>query len=182
MGGDGLKFAYADPPYLGLCSYYKHDHREPYGCWDQIDAHAKLVDTLTRDFDGWAMSLSTPTLGKILALCPEEVRVAAWVKPFCSFKPGVHVAYAWEPIIFKEARKGTRDQGTVRDFIAANITLKKGLVGAKPVAVCRWLLDLLNVQRGDDVIDLFTGTGVMSRVIQERLAPGDVFAQLELAG
>jgi hypothetical protein len=55
-------------------------------------------------------------------------------------------------------------QTTPKDFHIAPITLKKGLVGAKPESVCRWILDLLNVQPGDEVVDLFPGTGIMGRV------------------
>lgn len=64
-------------------------------------------------------------------------------------------------------------QNTPKDFFVSEIeslaikepiTLKKGLVGAKPEAVCRWILDLLNVQSGDEVVDLFPGTGIMGRV------------------
>lgn len=40
----------------------------------------------------------------------------------------------------------------------------KGLVGAKPEKVCRWILDLLNVCEGDEVVDLYPGTGIMGRV------------------
>ena len=61
----------------------------------------------------------------------------------------------------------TTFQATPKDFIVAPITLKKGLVGAKPEAVCRWILDLLNVQPGDVVDDLFPGTGIMTRVAVE---------------
>jgi len=57
-------------------------------------------------------------------------------------------------------------QTTPKDFIVEPITLKKGLVGAKPERVCRWILDLLNFQPGDEMMDLFPGTGVMSRVVQ----------------
>lgn len=55
--------------------------------------------------------------------------------------------------------------------IEAQITLRKGLTGAKPETVCGWVLDLLNVQPGDTVDDLFPGTGVMGRVVADRQAP-----------
>ena len=58
-------------------------------------------------------------------------------------------------------------QTTPKDFIVEPITLQKGLVGAKPEKVCRWILDLLNVQEGDEVVDLFPGTGIMGRVAKE---------------
>jgi DNA modification methylase len=58
-------------------------------------------------------------------------------------------------------------QTTPKDFIVEPITLRKGLVGAKPEKVCRWILDLLNARPGDEVVDLYPGTGVMGRVAEE---------------
>ena len=55
-------------------------------------------------------------------------------------------------------------QTTPKDFIVEPITLKKGLVGAKPEKVCRWILELLNFQPGDELIDLYPGTGIMGKV------------------
>jgi hypothetical protein len=86
----------------------------------------------------------------------------AWVKPFAVFKPNVNPAYAWEPVVVRGGRKRTRQQRTVRDWVSANITLKKGLVGAKPPEFCNWLLEVLNVQPEDTLVDLFPGTGVMT--------------------
>lgn len=59
-------------------------------------------------------------------------------------------------------------QTTPKDFIVEPITLKKGLVGAKPEKVCHWILDLLNFQPYDEMVDLYPGTGVMGRVVKER--------------
>lgn len=173
-----MRIAYADPPYLGCCSLYEHFH--PDGrCWDEIETHAMLIEKLQREFpDGWAMSASSPSLRSILPLCPVDVRVAAWVKSFCAFKRGVRPAYAWEPVIFRGGRNpssGHRHdppekngkQNTPKDFIVEPITLKKGLTGAKPERVCRWVLELLNAQTGDEVIDLFPGTGIMGYVAAE---------------
>jgi len=162
-----MKFAYADPPYIGQAKRH-------YDC-DEVD-HAELISRLVIEFpDGWALSCSTPSLQQLLPLCPTDVRVAAWVKSFCAFKRGVRPAYAWEPIIYWRGRnpgngfshappEKNGKQTTPKDFIIEPITLKKGLVGAKPEKVCRWILDLLNVQEGDEVVDLYPGTGIMGRV------------------
>ena len=109
----------------------------------------------------WAMSCSTPSLQILLPLMPKGVRVAAWVKPFAIFKPGVGVAYAWEPIIFREGRKRSRKQPTARDWVSANITLRKGLTGAKPSQFCEWLFDLLTLEPDDEFTDIFPGTGIV---------------------
>ena len=171
-----MRFAYADPPYLGKCGkFYGHNH--PDGrCWDDLATHEFLVKRLEAEYpDGWALSLSSTSLQAILPLSPAGVRVAAWVKPFCIFKKGVRPAYAWEPVLFRGGRnahhppplKGGK-QTTPKDYVAVNITLKKGLTGAKPLAFCEWVLDLLNVQPGDEVDDLFPGTGVMGRAAVAR--------------
>jgi hypothetical protein len=173
-----MRFAYADPPYFGCCALYNHYH--PDGkCWNDINTYADLIGRLCTEFpDGWALSASSSSLQQILRFCPSDVRVAAWVKPFCAFKRGVRPCYAWEPVIFRGGRNPTNGyshpppvkggtQSTPKDFIAESITLRKGLTGAKPPKVCRWILDLLNVGRDDVVVDLFPGTGVMGEVAQQ---------------
>lgn len=155
-----MKIAYADPPYIGQAR--KHYGKET--ICKEVN-HSVLVGFLCENFDSWALSLSTPSLQQIIALCPPDVRVGAWVKPFCSFKPGVNPAYAWEPIIYWHPRKKDRYQPTIRDFVSANITLKKGLSGAKPPAFCYWLFDLLGVQEEDEFTDIFPGTGIVSEAL-----------------
>jgi hypothetical protein len=169
-----MRFAYADPPYIGQAK--RHYSADPQCA--EVD-HTTLIERLCREFpDGWALSASAPSLGLILPMCPAGYRVAVWCKSFCAFKRNVRPAYAWEPVIFCGGRnpvKGFRaaipvrngKQTTPKDFHVAPITLKKGLVGAKPESFCRWVLDLLNVQPGDTVVDLFPGTGVMGRIAAE---------------
>ncbi len=156
-----MKMAYADPPYLGCSYFYAQLHPEAM-IWDDPETHRELIVRLCDDFpDGWAMSLSSPSLRTILPMCPEDVRVGSWVKPFASFKPNVRVAYAWEPIIFRGGRKLGREVDTVRDWVAENITMERGLTGAKPRVVCRWLFQILGLQAGDEFVDLFSGTGAV---------------------
>lgn len=176
-----MRFAYADPPYLGCCGLYDHYHPDGL-CWDDIQTHARLIARLQMDFpDGWALSASSPSLVSILSFCPNRTRIAAWAKSFCAFKKGVRPAYAWEPVIFYGGRNPSNghphppppknsQQTTPKDFIVEPITLKKGLTGAKPERVCEWVLDLLNVQSGDEVVDLFIGTGIMGMVAGKRCA------------
>lgn len=150
-----MKFAFADPPYIGQA-------RKHYRC-AEVD-HAVLVERLVNDYpDGWVLCLSSPTLREILNLCPADVRIGAWVKPFASFKPGVNPAYAWEPVIYRGGRKRDRIEATVRDWHSANITMQKGLAGAKPPSFCDWVVDLLGSRKGDDWDDLFPGTGIFMR-------------------
>ena len=156
-----MRFAYADPPYLGMASRYDHPESHIY---DTIDGHRALIERLCDEFgDGWAISLSSPTLKDILPLCPPDCRVGAWVKPFVSFKPNVNPAYAWEPVIFRGGRKRDRRAPKVRDYIACNVTLRMGFFGAKPAGFCWWLFDLLGMEADDDFVDLFPGSGAVGR-------------------
>ena len=148
-----MRAAYADPPYVGQA-------RKHYKC-EEID-HAALIQQQLKTYDAWALSCSSPSLAQLLPLCPNGTRVMAWVKPFAIFKPGVGVAYAWEPILVYGGRKRTRQQRTIRDWVSCNITLKRGLVGAKPQGFCDWLFTVLNLYPDDEFHDLFPGTDAVT--------------------
>jgi hypothetical protein len=152
------RYAYADPPYLGLAEKFYGDPT-----YDAIEAHGALIERLSADYpDGWAYSLHTPTLRLILPLCPPDVRVMAWVKPFASFKPGVNPGYAWEPVIVRGGRSHRgRTEPTVRDWVAQSITLRRGFTGAKPEGFCFWLFEVLGILPGDEFDDLFPGSGAV---------------------
>ncbi len=186
MQGDPMKFAYADPPYLGCCKLYGHDHRgipnpvqarfEPV-CWDELGAHRDLIAGLSTHYpDGWAMSASSVSLRSVLPLCPPDIRIAAWVKPFAAFKRNVRNAYTWEPVLIYGGRRSSKDGAPVtRDHLTTeepeaireSITMKKGLTGAKPAAVNEWILKMLGFKPGDTLIDLFPGTGGMSLAVRK---------------
>lgn len=171
-----MKFAYADPPYLGKCGKFYGHHHPDGQCWDDLATHERLIERLVMEYpDGWALSCTSPNLRQYLPLCPPDVRVAAWVKPFCIFKKGVRPAYAWEPVLFSGGRnknhppppKGGK-QTTPKDYAAVNITLRKGLTGAKPPLFCSWVLDLLGHADDDSLDDLFPGTGAMVAALLAR--------------
>jgi len=147
-----VKVAYADPPYVGQAK--KH-----YGS-EEVDYKNLIIQLET--YDAWALSCSSPSLKMLLSLCTAQVRIAAWVKPFCIFKPNVDPAYAWEPIIFIPTGRKSRSRATVRDWLSANITLKKGLVGVKPREFSFWLFRLLGMEPEDEFTDLFPGSGAVS--------------------
>ncbi len=173
-----MRFAYADPPYFGCAMRHYGDHPEA-AVYDTIDGHRQLIERLTQ-FDGWALSMTSGNLHDILPLCPREARIAAWVKPFASFKPGVNPAYCWEPVVFVVGRTRTdRSEMTVRDFCAASITLKRGLTGAKPEAFTRWMLDLIGVTRDDEVVDLFPGSGAVTDAVTRWRAQRTLFDEEE---
>lgn len=160
-----MKFAYADPPYIGMAKRH-------YGPGAREVNHRLLLAHLT-EYDGWALSLSSTSLEEVMHLCrevvgPNKVRVGAWVKPFHVYKKGVRPAYAWEPVVFAGGRnanhppppKGGRAT-TPKDFVSANITLRRGLVGAKPEAFSRWVFDILGMRHDDEFHDLFPGSGAV---------------------
>lgn len=162
-----MHFAYADPPYLGCGALYADRHPEALS-WDDPETHRRLIGRLSDEWpDGWAMSASSPSLRTLLPMCPADVRVGSWVKPFAIFKPGVPVAYAWEPVVFRGGRRRGRDEPTVRDWIDCGVTLRRGLTGAKPRKVCLWIFDLLGAARGDHLDDLFPGTGAVTAAWNE---------------
>ena len=181
-----MRVAYADPPYLGLAAaFYGDDHAEA-AVYDTLEGHAALIERLVSDFpEGWAMSLHSPSLRAILPLCPPDVRVAAWVKPFTSFKPGVNPAYAWEPVIFTGGRKRAREEVTVRDWCPASSALRRGFRGAKPDEFAFWLFALLGLMPDDEFWDLFPGSGAITRAWEQWRGQGalwqhDQEAQLDL--
>lgn len=162
-----MRFAYADPPYLGCGALYAKHHPDALD-WDDPETHRRLIMRLCDEYpDGWAMSLSSPSMRTILPMCPEDVRWGPWVKPFASFKPGVNPAYAFEPVIWRGGRPFSRQDDTVRDWCSANITLQRGLTGAKPRGFCRWIFAILNAEPGDVLDDLFPGTGAVAAAWEE---------------
>lgn len=52
---------------------------------------------------------------------------------------------------------------TMRDWIQESITLKRGLTGAKPEAVCHWAFELVAARPDDDLIDIYPGSGAVTR-------------------
>jgi hypothetical protein len=164
-----VRFAYADPPYLGCAVKFYGDHPDA-AVYDTVDGHRALIERLVDEYpDGWAMSCTVPSLRELWPLCPDDVRIGAWVKPMHVFKKGVYPAHAWEPVIFRGGRikvappvKGGTAV-TPRDWVSANITLQRGVVGAKPEEFVRWVLAILNVQPDDEFVDLFPGSGAVQR-------------------
>lgn len=176
-----MRFAYADPPYLGCCKMYDHFHGDDGLCWDDLTTHKLLIARLTEHYpDGWALSCSSPSLRHILPRTPSDCRVSPWIKPFHAYKKGVRPAYAWEPIVWRGGRNKNApvpEKGgkaiTPKDFVSANITLKKGLTGAKPLDVCTAILNWLNFQHGDTLDDLYPGTGVMAAAVDLAILGGN---------
>ena len=148
-----MRAVYADPPYIGCAHLYPEK--------EEVD-HVALIEKL-KTYDAWALSATSNSLHTILPLCSDTVRIMAWVKPFSIFKPSVRTAYAWEPVLVQQGRLRTKGQDTVRDWVSANITLRRGVVGAKPDQFCYWLFEVLNLSPEDEFDDLFPGSGAVTR-------------------
>lgn len=161
-----LTFAYADPPYIG-CSKLYPEHPDA-AKWDNPNQHKQLMKDINDGFDGWALSCHEPSLQHLAPVAAVMgARIAVWVKPFAAYKANVRVAYTWEPVIWKRTAERREDEPVGRDHLSCPITLRKGLTGAKPEAFCRWLQVLWGWLPGDEIVDIFPGTGVMGRVADE---------------
>lgn len=184
-----MKFAYADPPYLGRAEYYRAHHADAM-VWDKPETHQALINRLQAEYpDGWAMSLSERSLRTILPMCPPEARTAAWCTDRARYAGKiVPVRKHFEPVIFYGGRDGSN---RTADFIVTkqeplpggsryamnkpDLRSGKTFVGRKPQAFSLWVLDLLGWQPGDTIDDLFPGTGAVqaawaTRVSQPALA------------
>lgn len=159
-----MRFAYADPPYPGLAGYYK-GHRDYAG---EVDHRALLLELVAGGFDGWALSTSSRSLPFVLGLCSElsiaDVRVAAWVRGPRGRDRARRPLQAWEPVVYV----GGRELGPIRlDVLIrparARTTDPDRVIGAKPAAFARWIFELLGAEAGDELVDLFPGSGGIIR-------------------
>jgi hypothetical protein len=157
-----MKFAYADPPYVGQAK--KHYRDDPNCC--EVN-HRVLIETLLMEFpDGWALSCLPRSLKELLCYCPDDVRVMPWVKTYTPFKKGVNPAYAWEPVVVCGGRRRTLDQRTIPDYVIANTRAvtpgrEPKFSGQKPPAFCYWLFEVLNMNPDDEFMDIFPGSGAV---------------------
>lgn len=153
-----IRVAYADPPYPGLARKY-------YGT-EEVD-HKRLVEQLVTDFpDGWGLSTSAKALQSVLDLCPDGVRVCPWVRgsrKSVSFGP----RSAWEPLIVAGGRPQrlsvAEDLDDVLLWGGRQPSHPDALVGMKPAAFCEWMFRMLGLLPGDELVDLFPGSGAVER-------------------
>lgn len=157
------RFAYADPPYPGTARRYYGDEPSYAG---EVD-HAELIRRLSADYDGWALSTSAAALPAVLRSCPTDVRVAAWFRgerPTASYSP----LNAWEPVIYRGGRRylssgSERRVDALVHILRPRLTDPHRIIGAKSAAFCAWLFQLLGATAGDEFVDLFPGSGGVSR-------------------
>lgn len=192
-----LRLAYADPPYPGKAGYYKD--QPTYG--GEVD-HASLVDRLMAEApDGWALSTSAAALQHVLGLCPDGTRVASWHRRV-RYTRSAWALSSWEPLLVYGGRPlptdRTQDLLDVLETADVELSLQEledflayrgrygsfpgALVGMKPPEFAVWMFRLLGAGPGDDLLDLFPGSGAVARawdlyvspVDERRVVPPDV--------
>ncbi len=167
-----MHMAYADPHYLLTARKRYPDH--PLGEVDQ----AALIKSLCH-YDGWALSCSKASLPILRPLCDRiEAEIA---QKLGKRSQGVTECY-W----FKNVAPSPRTRGIhclteavlvkpgrmlrpgVPDFIQCQPARGGGdLCGRKPLKFCHWLFDLLRLLPGDELVDVFPGTGIVGKTWYE---------------
>lgn len=165
-----MRFAYADPPYPELAKRYYGNEPTYAG---EVD-HAELIASLgAGNYDGWALSTSAKALRDVLPMCPEGTRTCPWVKPIGAAPLTYGPHNTWEPLLVVGGRKL---RPGFRDWLSASPARGGGtLPGRKPIAFCVFLFQQLGMLPGDELVDLYPGTGVVTRAWIElsRAAEGD---------
>jgi hypothetical protein len=172
--GRGLRVAYADPPYPKKSKLYV-GHPDYAG---EVD-HRELVGRLLDEYpDGWALSTSAAALPSVLEHCPATVRVAAWVRgehPTAAYEP----LSSWEPVIYAGGRRyrtpvAERRVDSLVYGAGVRATDAGRVIGAKPFAFAGWLFDLLGLLPGDQLNDLYPGSGGIARAWRLRCDGSEV--------
>jgi hypothetical protein len=157
------RVAYADPPYPGL-SYYYVGHHDYAG---EVD-HIELLENL-QEFDGWALSTNADSLQLLLGHAADlgiEPRIASW---FRGARPGSgrRARNAWEPVLYSPERSDVSSHPGADALVHVSrprTTDPGRVIGTKPAAFCGWLFaDLLRARAGDELVDLFPGSGGVTR-------------------
>jgi hypothetical protein len=153
-----MRFAYADPPYPGRAHKYPEN--------EEVD-HGELVALLEREFgDGWALSTAADRLQDVLALCPPGVLIGSWHRPLQRTYSSRALS-AWEPVIVRGGRPLAMDKPQV----VTNALVARGrhrshphaMVGMKPPAFAVWIFEQLGARPGDELVDLYPGSGAVSQ-------------------
>ena len=124
--------------------------------------HPILIEHL-RTFDGFVLSCKTNSLARLLPLCPPRTRVLSWVKNWAVRRPNVWPSYAWEPVLLLPLRHPGRDRDTPPDWCVADTRNGQSILGEKPATFCVWLFRCAGLLPEDSLVDLFPGSGAVSR-------------------
>lgn len=160
-----LRLAYADPPYVGMARRYYGDHPDYRG---EVD-HAALLRELD-GFDGWALSCSGPSVPQLAALAVADgrpVRLAVWHRRRPPH-PNARILSSWEGVLYVPARDIVPGSSPTPDILLGvdaptRRTLPGRVTGMKPPRFLEWLFTLLGAMPGDELVDMFPGSGMVSR-------------------
>lgn len=173
--------AIADPPYLGRANrWYGDGCGDGYGIgkadthpeakkWDDPATHIQLVNDLNANYDCWAIALTAHSLSTYLSVIKTDsrngIRVMSWIKP-AAVTSGSRITNNWEPVIVKvsKERRGWNTGEHAKDYLIAN-SLKSNFIGAKPEAWTHWVLDVMGFTEGDQLTDIFAGSGAVMRAL-----------------
>lgn len=119
----------------------------------------------------WALSCSSRSVPAIGALCVaqdlRDVRLAVWHRTPAPH-PHARIVTAWEGVFYSAARSTRDPDGPISDVLLGvgargRATLPGSVIGMKPPAFCAWVFELLGAMPGDDLDDLFPGSGIVTR-------------------
>lgn len=157
-----MRLAVADPPYPGRAELYigHPDYR------GEVDHHRLLADLA--GYDGWALATSADALPALCVMAHDlglVHRVASWHRGHRVTRAGYPLS-AWEPVLYRPARPGIVGEqvpDALQHGARARTTDPLHVVGAKPAAWCAWVFGLLQARVGDQISDLFPGSGGVGR-------------------
>ena len=181
-----MKLAIADPPYLGRAALWyggkgitkwpatqkrskgrsKDDveyHPDAH-LWDSPAKHIELMVAMEVEFDGWAMACSGKTLAPLIGTADRlGAKLAIW-HVTNAIPDGARVRSVWEAVFYRvpDSRRAVGTGYRVADVLSAAHPVS-GFVGSKPSAWTHWVIDLLGFQPGDEVTDVFPGSGAVER-------------------
>lgn len=157
-----LRFAYADPPYLGQARRHYRKHKDYAG---EID-YAELLARLEAEYDGWALSGSMKSSPILMRLCPANVLTLAWIKPIAP-PMGDRRHYSWEPVILRPLRRPTKYEKTHLILSPPMFTFRPRppthVIGEKPEGFAHWVFRCAGLTENDEFHDLYPGSGAVGR-------------------
>lgn len=132
--------------------------------WDNPLRHQRLLCDLFGQYHGFAIATSPDGIAAYGSL-PAAMRIMAWVKP--NAQPGAHrLRSQWEVVLLypPEGRRSNRGVGMVSDVLIEPAP-RRGFIGSKPPAWTRWVLEAMSYEDGDEVDDLFHGSGAVAAAL-----------------
>lgn len=176
-----MRFALADPPYPGKAWKYK-DQPSFAG---EVD-HFALLSALegrriSGAIQGWALATlcSLRVLRRLMSHLPEHAELHPWIKPIgvSSKTYGAHQTCELLLVV-----PGRRLRPGFRNGLVAQPARGGGtLVGRKPIAWCAWAFRHLGALPGDELEDLFPGSGAVSRAWAEVSRTAVVSAPIDMS-